>query len=323
MKTTERMLLVTLPLTEPQRESILRAAAVHGFAVRFCGSEAEALPLIGEAEVLYGTGMSLVGRAPQLKWFCSSTAGIEPYLAPGVFANADALLSNSSGAYGVTIAEHIIMVTLEMMRNESLYRTCVAAHAWPAVKPPIRSIFGSRVTFLGAGDIGQETAKRIRAFRPARMLALNRSGRNPGVFDDVWPVSRLEEALPETDLLIVSLPATADTRNLLPERRLRLLPKTAYLVNVGRGSVLDEEALERMLRAEELAGAALDVFCTEPLPKDSSLWDCPRLHINPHTAGNMTLPYTREKSVSLFLEDFENYCAGARLLRLVDRKAGY
>ena len=109
---------------------------------------------------------------------------------------------------------------------------------------------------------------------------------------------------------------------MLSRESLALLPDGALLVNVGRGSLLDQQALEAELRAGRLR-AALDVFEEEPLPPDASLWSCPNLLITPHTAGNMTLPYTRRRIVELFLEDFENYCAGRPLLRRVDPRRGY
>ena len=133
----------------------------------------------------------------------------------------------------------------------------------------------------------------------------------------------LESVLQQTDLLILSLPDTPQTRGLLSADRLALLPRTAYLVNVGRGSAIDQRALETLLRAGHLSGAALDVFEQEPLPAESSLWDCPRLLITPHVAGNMTLDYTVEKIISQFLGDFDRYCNGLPPAHLVDRNIGY
>ena len=124
-------------------------------------------------------------------------------------------------------------------------------------------------------------------------------------------------------MLILSLPATAETKNILNAARLALLPETARLVNVGRGSAVDQQALEKMLREGKLAGAALDVFVQEPIPAEDSLWDCPGLLITPHIAGNMTLDYTVEQIVNQFLENLRNYAEGLSLRRLVDRKRAY
>jgi phosphoglycerate dehydrogenase-like enzyme len=199
----------------------------------------------------------------------------------------------------------------------------VADHEWQRGLI-VRSVKGSRILLLGTGDIGRETAKRLRAFEPKSIVALNRSGRDAGsLFDRTLPVSALDDILPQTDLLVMSLPGTRETRHIMDGRRLALLPKDAYLVNVGRGSAIDEAALLALMQSGHLAGAALDVFEREPLPVGSPMWDCPRLLITTHIAGNMTLDYTVNRIVEMFLEDFGRYCAGMPLAHLVDREKGY
>ena len=319
-----RTLIVDIPLlTAAHREAIGEAARARGFAVVFPANEAEALAAAGRAEILFGASLSLPKAAPNLKWLCVPSAGAEPYLPKEVYANPDAVLTNSSGAYGVTIAEHTVMVALELMRRQLDYAAIVAARGWERALP-VHGLVGSRVTLLGTGDIGQEVAARLRAFRPAAIRGVNRSGRHPGgEFDAVVPLRGLDALLPETDLLVMSLPGSPETTGIMDERRLRLLPADAFLVNVGRGNAVDQLALERLLRAGHLGGAALDVFWQEPLPPEDGLWSCPRLLITPHCAGNMTLPYTVDRIVALFLEDFDNYCAGRPLRRQVDRQKGY
>lgn len=310
-------------LTGEHRQRITDAAARHGYAVAFYPDAQEAAAHAADAEIILCNRPEPARSAPKLKWFCSSNAGVEPFLIPGVFMSPDALLTNSSGAYGVTISEHIVMVTLELMRRQPEYSAVVAQRGWTR-DLKIRSIRGSRVTLLGTGDIGRETARRLRAFGPAALTGVNRGGADPeGLFDRILTVDRLDRALPQTDLLIMSLPGTAETAGLMNAARLSLLPRDAFLVNVGRGSALDQAALAERLRDGRLAGAALDVFKQEPLPPDDPLWDCPRLLITPHTAGNVSLGYTVGRIVDLFLEDFENYCAGRPLRRTVDRKKGY
>ena len=320
----ERILTVVLPVPNgAYRERILAAAERHGFRAEFFSNEREAAPALPEAEVILGQSAFLARNAPKLRWLCTPSAGVDQFLGDDVFAAPDALLSNSSGAYGVTIAEHIVMVTLELMRRQMEYNGIVSRREWRR-DLPIRSIHGSRITLLGTGDIGREAALRLRAFSPACLVGMNRSGRNPsGLFDRIISENELDAALPDTDLLILSLPGTSETRGILNEKRLGLLPRDAYLVNVGRGSAIDQRALETLLRSGHLAGAALDVFEEEPLPRDSGLWDCPRLLVTPHVAGNMTLAYTVDRIIDQFLEDFENYCAGRPLAHLVDRKTGY
>ena len=310
-------------LTDAHRAAIEAAARAHGFEARFFDSEADALADAAGAEILFTGSLALVGAAKALKWLCVPSAGVEPYLPREVYGSPDAVLTNSSGAYGVTIAEHIVMVAIAMMRRQPEYDRILARREWRR-DLVIRSIRGSRITLLGTGDIGRETAMRLRAFAPESITGVNRSGRDAGpLFDRTLPVSELDDVLPETDLLVMSLPGTPATNGLMDRRRLALLPKDAFLVNVGRGNAVDEAALVELMQGGHLGGAALDVFSVEPLPKDHPLWDCPRVLITSHTAGNMTLGYTVDRIVEMFLEDFENYCAGRPMAHMVDRALGY
>ena len=315
--------LVTLfaALTEAQRDRINGAAEKNGFTAVFCGSKDEAKEEIQDAEVFLGMDADLISLGNDLKWVCSTSAGVGHFM--GALEGKDILLTNSSGAYGVTISEHIVMVTLELMRRRMEYFDIVRNRRWEN-SLPIHSIRDSRITLLGTGNIGQETVVRLRAFAPKTIVGVNRRGSNPeGLFDRIIPLAELESILPQTDLLISSLPSTGQTKDLLTADRLNLLPADSYLVNVGRGDTIDEEALEQMLRDGRLGGAALDVFRQEPIPADSTLWECPGLIITPHSSGTWTLPFTVETIVNMFIKDFDNYCAGRALERLVDRKEGY
>ena len=315
--------VVALPeLDRAMKEEITKRTAAYGITTEFYESSKEATPAMQDADILFGRDAGLCAHAPKLKWACSSTAGVEPYLKPGVFASPDALLSNSSGAYGVTISEHIIMVTLELMRREPEYRDIVRDHAFRR-DLKIHSIYGNRITMLGTGDIGQKAAVRLRAFGPERIVGINRSGRAVDAMDETHPIAELDAILPETDLLIMSLPGTKETYHLLDEEKLRRLPADAFLVNVGRGNAIDQKALERVMRSGHLLGAALDVFEQEPLPPEDTLWTCPRVHITPHTAGNVTLIHTLRFIVSMFLEDLDRFMQGKPLKYLVNRKIGY
>ena len=318
-----RTIIVAIPdLPEHHRARMEEAAAGHGFSCRFFSGAKEALPFVADAEIIVSPNPLLSKNAPNLRWLCSPFAGTDAFLAADAFASPSALLTNSSGAYGVTISEHVVMVLLEILRRQPEYSAHIANREWVR-RLPVRSIYGSRITLLGTGDIGRETLRRLRAFEPACIAGVNRGGRNPdGLFDRVLPRERLCEVLPETDILIISLPGTAETFHMIAEEQLRILPDHAVLVNVGRGSVLDQGALETELRKGRLF-AALDVFETEPIPPEATLWSCPRLIITPHVAGDTTLPHTMDRIVDLFLEDFENYCAGRPLARLVDRSLGY
>ena len=316
-------LVVVLPnLSSDHRKQIAESAEAKGFKVAFFDSVAESLPALAESEIILGQAAELAQNAPKLEWICTPSAGVNQFVGEGIFAAPGAILTNSSGAYGVTISEHVIMVLLEILRRQHEYQAHIAKREWVR-RLPVRSIFGSRITLLGTGDIGQETLYRLRSFAPESITGVNRSGRNPDdLFDRIVRSDRLDTVLPETDILIISLPGTKETFHIIGETQLKQLPDRAVIINVGRGAVLDQAALEKELRSGRLY-AGLDVFETEPVPPDSTLWDCPRLVITPHVAGDTTLPHTMDRIIDLFLEDLENYCTGRPLKRLVDRSLGY
>ena len=318
-----RSLIVSIPdLSEKHAARIREAAEARGFECRFFERFSDAEPFLADAEIVVSASPKFSRAAPRLRWLSTPFAGNDLFMVPDAFANPDALLTNSSGAYGVTISEHVIMVLLEILRRQSEYQAHIAKREWVR-RLPVRSIFGSRITLLGTGDIGQETLRRLRGFTPESITGVNRSGQNPDqLFDRIVPAGQLDSVLPETDILIISLPGTKDTFHMVGEKQLGLLPDSAVIINVGRGAVIDQAALEKELRSGRLH-AGLDVFETEPVPPDSSLWDCPRLIITPHVAGDTTLPHTLDMIVELFLENLDNYCAGRPLKRLVDRNLGY
>lgn len=319
---SKRIVTVISQLTEKQKERLLKAARRNGCEILFFDTAEAAIPALQEAEILFAGDGFLLKSAPKLRWVCTPSAGVNQFLSPGLMPGEGLVLTNSSGAYGVTISEHIIMQLLELLRRQQDYRRILMRREWTR-DLTVRSIFGSRITLLGTGNIGQETSRRLRSFGPKTLLGLNRSGKAPaGLFDAVLPASEIEAVLPDTDILIISLPGTKETYRLLNESRLQLMPDGAVVVNVGRGSIIEQNALEKELRSGRLF-AALDVFEKEPLPPEDSLWDCPNLVISPHAAGNMSLGYTVDRIVDLFIENLDRYCAGLPMERIVSPEKGY
>ena len=310
-------------LKQKHIDFIKKTADEVGAEVCFPESEDKIPEEFKDAEVLYGFGVKTAATSKSLKWLCFSSAGVETLLKPGAFVNEDCILTNSSGSYGVSIAEHIIAVSLMMMRKMTYNYALALKGVW-GERLPQKSLKDARITVLGTGDIGGCFARRARAFEPASLVGVCRSGNcDEPVFDRVLAVGALDEVLPETDLLVMSLPDTVETRGILSRERLNLLPEGAFIVNVGRGSAIDEDALADALDAGHLGGAALDVFRTEPLPEGHRLWTTKNLLITPHVAGNLTVDYTVDRNVEMFCEDLLNYAAGRPLVHLVDKKLGY
>lgn len=318
-----KILVINNMLVQKHLDQIKSVATSLGHEVFFYKTEAEIPQSNFDADIIYGFAPSIVKTSKNLKWLCVPWAGVDSLMVPGYFANEDCLLTNAAGAYGVSIAEHMIAVSLVMMRRLDEFMAETRAGQWKLPRPQ-KSLKDCRITVLGTGDIGTTFAKRARAFEPASIVGVCRSGKSSQpVYDKVLPVSQLDAVLLETDLLAMSLPATDETRGVLSRERLALMPEGSYIVNVGRGSAIDEDALAEVLESGHLAGAALDVFQTEPLPEGNRLWKTKNLLITPHVAGNMTLAYTKDKNVNMFLEDLENFTKGAQLHYLVDKKLGY
>lgn len=312
-------------LTEAHKAQIRETAKDLGFTPHFFTLDQfeEAKACLQGCEILYAHDPELLRAAPaSLKWYCCSYAGVDPYCKdPGLFANPDCLLTNSS-CYGVTIAEHVVMVLLMLLRRMPEYEEVVRNRGW-SNQLPIRSIRDNEFTILGTGDIGVNVADRLRGMGAARITGLSRSGRAREGFDEVLPIARLDEVLPQARNLIMALPGTAETYHILNQARIALLPRGAYVVNVGRGAAVEQEPLAEALNAGRLGGAALDVMDPEPLPGDHPLWTARNIILTPHVSGNMTLGYTCDRNVEMFCEDLGNYAAGRPLNGFIDRARGY
>ena len=312
-------------LTDAHKAQIQKTAEEAGFVPHFFTLDQfeEAKACVQDCEVLYAHSPKLLRAAPAtLKWYCCSFAGVDPYCKdPTIFANPDCVLTNSN-VYGVTIAEHVVMVTLMLLRRMPEYEEIVRNRSW-SNQLPIRSIRDNEFTILGTGNIGVNVAERVRGMGAAKIIGLSRSGKPHPAFDEVHPIAELDRVLPDTKILVMALPGTAETIHILDRARIALLPKDACVINVGRGTAVEQEPLIEALNSDRIAGAALDVMDPEPLPQDHPLWSAKNLILTPHVSGNMTLGYTCDTNVKMFCEDLRNYAAGRPLNGFVDRVKGY
>lgn len=306
-------------------EKIRAAARALDCTVQFCADPDAAIPFLPGMDILFGPSDArspeLVRHAPRLQWFASYYAGVDPLMAPGILPE-NVILTNGSGAYGVTIAEHLIMVSLMLLRRMPEYRQFVENREFRS-DLVIGSLYDANVVVCGTGDIGTQFARRLRAFCPARITGINRSGSGNDAFDAVLPISRLDQVLPQADLLVLTLPGTRQTDNLISRDRLAAMKSSAILVNVGRGNCIDQDALIHALETGALAGAALDVFRREPLPREDPAWNTRNLLVTPHCSGKMTMQYTRDTLVDSFCSNLKRFCAGEPMQHVVDPALGY
>lgn len=299
-------------------------AASCGFSVDFYAENMLSPELAAQYEVLYGLPTpKLLPLMTNLKWFHSAAAGVDAYVKEGLYVDPNAVLTNSAGAYGATISEHIIMVILMLLRQYPYFDEIVRARNW-VQEVPMRSIAGSRITVLGTGDIGTTFAKKANALGAAHICGVRRSAKPaPDCYDKMVTYKELDSVLPDTEILVMALPGTSETVEILNRERIALLPPNAIVINVGRGSAIEQQALIDALNEQRIAGAALDVMVPEPLPKDHPLWSTKNLLLTPHCSGNFSLGLTEDINVDQFCENLVLYSRGEPLKHLVDRELGY
>ncbi|MCI8474303.1 MAG: D-2-hydroxyacid dehydrogenase [Oscillospiraceae bacterium] len=248
---------------------------------------------------------------PRLKWLQTWSAGVDPYLAPGVLPQG-CMLTSAVGGYGPAVSEHMLATALAVMKGLPILRDNQRAHRREKIGQ-VKSFLGATVLLLGVGDIGSHFAQKAKALG-AYTIGLSRRPERiiPGV-DELHPFDQLDQWLPQADLVAMSLPETPETVGLMDRRRLGLMGEGAILINAGRGSAVDGLALAEALRAGRLWGAALDVTKPEPLPEEHPLWDCPNLLLTPHTAGGDRMEVTRRRIAAIALENLGRYLAGEEL----------
>lgn len=305
-------ILNLLPLKEGEREEFETVApeAKHVYA----RSSTVTPEQIAAATVMFGWPRPEMMRgAASLKWFQTMWAGTDEYegmLPPGV------RFTSSSGSNSRSVAEHMLTCLLALCRRLPTYVDSQRAHLWKD-EGPMKTILSGTVLVAGAGHVGSGFAGLCQGLG-ARTIGLKRTVNGPVEgFDEVYPMEKLDDLLPQADVAALVLPHSPQTAGLMDERRLSLMKDDAILLSAGRGTVLDQEALARVMRAGKLWGAALDVTDPEPLPKDSPLWDVPRLLLTPHVAGGMRLEITRRRCVEMALENLRRYVAGEPLRNVV------
>lgn len=275
------------------------------------------------AEVIIGQiPFERLKAAAKLKWMQLSFAGADCYARPGFLEGVT--LTNATGAFGRAMAEYALAAVLTLMRRFHLYRDAQQDAAWQWLGDEM-SPAGKHMLILGAGDIGIHTARLFKPFG-CRITGVRRVNRPcPAEFDAVVTLDGAEALLPEADIIICCLPATSLTRGWLNRTRLQLLKREAILVNIGRGSLIDHDALAELLETDRIFGAVLDVTDPEPLPPEHPLWKCRNALITPHISGKTFagLPCKEKALFAICRENLNRYLRGEELLNRVDLTTGY
>ncbi len=274
-----------------------------------------------EGEIIFGNidAEKLVGHK-KLRWMQTVSAGVDRYL-DGSFPK-EATLTNATGAYSLAISEYMLSVHLSLIKKLPLYRDSQTQHDWIS-HGRVQSVNGSTVLVIGMGDIGGEYAKKIKALG-AYVIGVRRSDlRKPDYADEIYLCEDIPSLLPRADVVAIALPGTAKTKKLIDEKSFELMKDNAILINVGRGNIVDTEALCDALIDQKIYGAALDVTDPEPLPKDSRLWDIPNALITPHVSGGFHMQETEDAIFEIFADNLKRYLSGEQLKNEVDFEQGY
>jgi phosphoglycerate dehydrogenase-like enzyme len=262
----------------------------------------------------------LLKRAPRLRWVQSTSSGIGPLVDRLGLSGSPLLITNAAGIHAEPLAEFVLLSALHFAKEMPRLNTWKAERHWERFCG--QEVFGSRMTLIGLGRVGSRIAELSSALG-IEVTAHRRTagGEAPAGVRRVVDAAGLDAELPHTDILVIAAPDTPETANLIDRRRLSLLPANAIVVNVGRGSIIDEQAMIEMLQAGLLRGAGLDVFAEEPLPADNPLWAMPNVIVSPHSAS--TVVQENDRLVDLFIENLHRYLDGRPLVNLFDHTRRY
>ncbi|HEY9480367.1 MAG TPA: D-2-hydroxyacid dehydrogenase, partial [Gemmatimonadaceae bacterium] len=290
---------------------------------------AEARSAVADAEAYFGFGMAraLFTGAPHVRWIHSASAGVGGLLFREVRAS-DVVVTNSAGVHAVPMAEYMVGGILYLLKSFDVASERQRAAVWDkeAFTGPastIRELRDCHVLVLGAGGIGSALASRL-TMLGSRCTGVRRHPERgvPEGFERVVGPDEWHALLPEADVLVVSAPATSETHAIVTGDVLDRLPSGAILVNVARGSLVDERALVERLVSGRLRGALLDVFEEEPLAPSSPLWGLSCVLLTPHVSAVSPRGFW-ERELSLFVENWHRYVEGREMRNVVDKEAGY
>ena len=328
-------LLIFPPIDDARFQRICEIAP--GLQVVRAASPADALREIADADAFYGKiTPELLAAAGQIRWIQSPTASLEHYLFPELIAHP-VTVTNMRGLFSDVIADHVMGYIIMFARNLHRYRDQQLRHEWsPVGDPQAKTDFVSApgvvtavdhahihladtsLGIIGMGAIGREVARRASGFGMTIRGVDPQPDPLPGIVDEIWPAERIPELLRESRFVVIAAPHTPATEQLFDQTLLEQMRSDAYLINIGRGAIVNLQALTTCLQSGRLAGAALDVFETEPLPQDHPLWSLENAILTPHIAA--ASPRVPERHLATLLENIHRFSTNQPLLNVVNKE---
>ena len=301
-------------------------AAARGVPVTFVrvDQDGSLLDEAGEIGAVLATGLPpahlsrLLREHASIRWVAAQSAGVDGVLVPEI-AERGITLTRVRHVHDAYVAEFSIALILAAAKRLQEIVLAQQRKEWLHMQPSL--VRDKTLAIVGYGEIGRALAKLARAFE-MRILGVRMRPRPDKLADEVWGAERLDDALRQADFVVLAVPGGGSRKHLIGEKQLRLLRKEAFLINVGRGEVVDEVALDRVLREEGFAGALIDTFEVEPLPQDSPLWTNPRVLVTAHLAGLRAAP-VGDTVLDQLVENMARFSRGEPLMNEVEVSRGY
>lgn len=254
---------------------------------------------------------------PSLRWVQLCSTGFSDNITPQVL-DGTVTLTNAPGLHTIPIAESVMAAMLDHAKHLKRRRIAQKSHEWNQLKND--ELFRRTVLIIGLGRIGKKVAQLCKAF-DMKVIGTKRRVEPLENVDMVFPVNELTAYMPHADYIVIAVPHTPETENLVGSQEFKAMKRSAYLINVGRGKVVEEPVMIKALKEEWIAGAYLDAFVEEPLPGEHVLWDMKNVFIVPHDSHSS--PYIGDRMGDIFCANLKRYVAGQPLQNVCDPKRGY
>lgn len=255
---------------------------------------------------------------PNLKWIQVVTVGINQVPKEKILKN-NIILTNNRGGYSIPISEWIVLKILEMLKNSKEIYNQQKEKQWK-IDNSLLELYGKTIGFLGAGSIARESAKRLDPFG-VKLIGFNTDGKDVDHFHEVYSFKEIKDRVSNLDILVLSAPYTDETHQLVDETVLSNMKDGSYIVNIARGSIIDEKALIEKLKSGKIKKAALDVFEVEPLPKDNPLWEMDNVYVSSHTCWVSEVIDDRRFEIAY--RNMKKYINNEELDNVIDYDKGY
>jgi phosphoglycerate dehydrogenase-like enzyme len=309
--------LLILAADAEKYTALIQAADLQELEIVTAGDAASASTMLNSCNIILGDPLpvsELLASAVQLEWVQSTWAGVDHLCRPGL--RKDYVLTGAKGIFGNLISEYVMTYLFALERGVFTMLDNQSDQYWkPLPYRPAREI---TIGVIGLGSIGKHLAHTARHFG-IRVLGLNRSGKPCADVEKVYTSDNLRGFFEETDYVVLTLPDTPATKNFINAEVLSLMRPSTVLMNIGRGSIVNETDLVHALREGVIGGAVLDVFNTEPLAKDSPLWHLPGVYVTPHNAAT-SFP---EDIVAIFINNYQRFLKKEPLHHRINFELGY